>query len=140
MVPFLNMTKQFAGNISQVSNQINSVVMGLAGAQRIFALMDEAARSRTTAMSRWSTSSENADGSLAECRRAHRPVGLETPPSGDGTVTYTRLQGDVRLYDVDFAYDAGQDRAARHHASTPSRARRSPLWAPPARARPPSPT
>ena len=41
VVPFLNMTKQFAGNISQVSNQVNSVVMGLAGADRIFTLIDE---------------------------------------------------------------------------------------------------
>ena len=42
VVPFLNMTKQFAGNIGQVSNQLNAVIMGLAGAQRIFALIDEA--------------------------------------------------------------------------------------------------
>ena len=41
IVPFLNMTKQFAGNIGQVSHQINAVVMGLAGAQRIFDLVDE---------------------------------------------------------------------------------------------------
>ena len=41
LVPFLNMTKQFSGNIFQVSNQINSVVMGLAGAERIFTLMDQ---------------------------------------------------------------------------------------------------
>ena len=40
-VPFLNMTRQFVGNISQVSNQVNSVVMGLAGAERIFELMDQ---------------------------------------------------------------------------------------------------
>ena len=46
VVPFLNMTKQFSGNVSQVSNQINSVVMGLAGAQRIFALHRRAAGSR----------------------------------------------------------------------------------------------
>ena len=41
VVPFLNMTKQFSGNISQVSNQVNAVVMGLAGAQRVFDLMDQ---------------------------------------------------------------------------------------------------
>ena len=41
VVPFLNMTKQFSGNIGQVSHQINAVVMGLAGAKRIFELIDE---------------------------------------------------------------------------------------------------
>jgi ABC-type multidrug transport system fused ATPase/permease subunit len=41
IIPFLNMTKQFTGNVNQVSQQINSIAMALAGAQRVFALMDE---------------------------------------------------------------------------------------------------
>mgnify|MGYP000293794569 CR=1 FL=1 len=66
VVPFLNMTKQFSGNVSQVSNQINSIVMGLAGTQRIFALIDEqpeADEGYVTLVN----AKEGADGTLEEC-------------------------------------------------------------------------
>ena len=79
VVPFLNMTKQFSGNISQVSNQINSIVMGLAGTQRIFALMDEqpeADEGYVTLVN----AKEEADGTLEECADAHKCVGLEASP------------------------------------------------------------
>ena len=66
VVPFLNMTKQFAGSIMQVSQQINAVVMGLAGAQRIFTLLDEKPEEDNGYVT-LVNAKENADGSLSEC-------------------------------------------------------------------------
>ncbi len=103
VVPFLNMTKQFCGNIGQVSNQINSVVMGLAGADRIFALIDEEPEADNGYVT-LVNARENADGSLSECGERTN-VWAWKHPHQDGTVTYTRLTGDVRFNDVDFGYD-----------------------------------
>ncbi len=103
IVPFLNMTKQFTGNVNQVSQQINSVVMGMAGAERICSLMDEKKETDDGYVT-LVNARENADGSLTEC--AER-TGLWAwkHPHGDGSVTYTRLAGDVRMVDVDFGYE-----------------------------------
>ena len=106
VVPFLNMTKQFSGSISQVSNQINSVVMGLAGANRIFSLIDqqpEADDGYVTLVN----AKVDANGELTECAERTN-VWAWKHPHGDGTVTYTRLEGDVRMFDVDFAYEKGK--------------------------------
>ena len=102
VVPFLNMTKQFAGAIGQVSNQVNMVVMGLAGAHRIFALLDEEPETDGGYVT-LVNAKENADGSLSECKERTN-VWAWKHPHHDGTVTYTRLQGDVRFFDVDFGY------------------------------------
>ncbi|MBQ7714229.1 MAG: ABC transporter ATP-binding protein, partial [Oscillospiraceae bacterium] len=106
LVAFLNMTKQFTGNVNQLTQQVNAVVMGIAGAQRVFALMDEqpeADEGRVTLVD-----AEIApDGTVTEA--AHRTGHWAWKhPHGDGTLTYTELRGDVRLVDVDFAYDAGK--------------------------------
>ncbi len=102
VVPFLNMTKQFAGSIGQVSNQINMVIMGLAGAHRIFALLDEQPETDEGYVT-LVNAKENADGSLSECEERTN-VWAWKHPHHDGTVTYTRLEGDVRFFDVDFGY------------------------------------
>ena len=102
VVPFLNMTKQFAGSIMQVSQQINAVVMGLAGAQRIFTLLDEKPEEDNGYVT-LVNAKENADGTLTECAERTNVWAWKHPHS-DGTVTYTRLRGDVRLFDVDFGY------------------------------------
>ncbi len=102
VVPFLNMTKQFAGNINQVSHQINAVVMGLAGADRIFTLMDEAPETDDGYVTL--VNAREQDGVLTECAE-RTGVWAWKHPHGDGTVTYTRVTGDVRLYGVDFSYD-----------------------------------
>ena len=106
IVPFLNMTKQFTGNVNQLSQQINSIVMALAGAQRVFALMDE--------------EPEADDGyvTLVNCEVDEKGNITETDkrtgkwawkhPHGDGTLTYTLLEGDVRLLGVDFEYEEGK--------------------------------
>ncbi len=106
VVPFLNMTKQFAGNVSQVSNQVNAVVMGLAGAQRVFALIDEQAETDEGYVT-LVNAKETADGQLIECEERTN-VWAWKHPHHDGTLTYTRLAGDVRFYDVDFAYEPGK--------------------------------
>lgn len=102
IVPFLNMTKQFCGNIGQVSNQINSIVMGLAGADRIFDLIDEQPETDEGYVT-LVNARENADGTLTECSERTN-VWAWKHPHGDGTTTYTRLKGDVRLNQVDFGY------------------------------------
>ena len=104
VVPFLNMTKQFSGNIFQVSNQINSVVMGLAGAERIFTLMDQQPEADEGYVTLVNVREED-DGTLTECEERTGIWAWKHPHQADGTVTYTKLQGDVRLFDVDFEYE-----------------------------------
>ncbi|MBQ1212920.1 MAG: ABC transporter ATP-binding protein [Clostridia bacterium] len=103
VVPFLNMTKQFTGNVNQLSQQINSVVMALAGADRIFTLMDEEPEVDDGYVT-LVNARENANGELEECKE-RTGIWAWKHPHGDGTTTYTRLAGDVRLKDVDFSYD-----------------------------------
>lgn len=101
VVPFLNMTKQFAGNISQVSNQVNSVVMGLAGADRIFTLIDEEPEVDEGYVTL--VNAREKDGEIIECEE-HTGLWAWKHPHQDGTVTYTKLTGDIRMFDVDFGY------------------------------------
>ena len=102
VVPFLNMTKQFCGNIGQVSQQVNSVVMAMAGAGRIFALLDEQPETDDGYVTLVNAREEN--GQLVECAE-HTGTWAWKHPHGDGTVTYTKLTGDVRLNHVDFGYE-----------------------------------
>jgi ATP-binding cassette subfamily B multidrug efflux pump len=106
VVPFLNMTKQFVGNINQVSHQINAVVMGIAGAQRIYNLIDEEAEQDNGYVSLVNVCEEN--GQLIECNKRTGIWAWKHPHSSDGTVTYTKLTGDVRLFNVDFEYEEGK--------------------------------
>ena len=102
VVPFLNMTRQFAGAVGQVSNQVNMVIMGSAGAHRIFALLDEEPETDDGYVT-LVNAKENADGTLTECEERTN-VWAWKHPHHDGTLTYTKLQGDVRFYDVNFGY------------------------------------
>lgn len=106
VVPFLNMTKQFVGNIGQVSHQVNAVVMGLAGAERIFGLMDEQPETDSGSVTLVNAREEN--GTLTECAERTGVWAWKQPHPENGTATYTRLTGDVRLFDVDFAYEPGK--------------------------------
>ncbi len=106
VVPFLNMTKQFVGAINQVSNQINAVVMGMAGAERIFNLMDQLPEEDNGYVTLVNAREE--DGKLTECEERTGTWAWRHPHQADGTVTYTKLTGDVRMFDVDFAYEEGK--------------------------------
>lgn len=106
VVPFLNMTKQFVGAINQVSNQVNAVVMGMAGAERIFNLMDQQPEQDDGYVTLVNVREEN--GKLTECTERTGIWAWKHPHQADGTVTYTQLTGDVRLFDVDFAYEEGK--------------------------------
>ncbi len=106
LIPFLNMTKQFTGNVNQVSQQINSIVMGLAGAERVFELMDtkpEVDDGYVTLVN----AEIDKDGNIKETEK-RTGVWAWKHPHKDGTLTYTELKGDVRLTDVDFSYVEGK--------------------------------
>lgn len=106
VVPFLNMTKQFCGNINQVSNQINAVVMALAGAERIFELIDQKPEEDEGYVTLVNVKEE--DGELVECKERTGMWAWKHPHKAEGTVTYERLRGDVRMSDVDFGYEPGK--------------------------------
>ena len=103
IVTFLNMTKQFTGNVNNLSQQVNSIAMATAGAERIFSLMDEQPETDDGYVT-LVNAEISPDGTVAETtKRTHRWAWKH--PHGDGTTTYTPLAGDVRLFDVDFSYD-----------------------------------
>lgn len=99
---FLQLSKSFTMPISQVSQQLNSVIMALAGAERIFDLMDETVEEDQGYVTLVNAKEEN--GGLRECKER---TGLWAwkHPHEDGTVTYTQVMGDVRFFDVDFGYN-----------------------------------
>ena len=104
VVPFLNMTKQFTGNINTVSQQINVIAMATAGAERIFSVMDaepEVDEGYVTLVN----ANVDTDGNITESEKRTGKWAWKHPHSADGTVTYTLLSGDVRLTEVDFAYN-----------------------------------
>ena len=106
LVPFLNMTKQFTGNINTVTQQFNSIVMAIAGAKRIFALMDEKPEDDEGYVTLVNAKIDK-DGSIIETDERTGKWAWRHP-HGDGTVTYTELRGDVRLTEVDFGYEEGK--------------------------------
>ena len=104
VVPFLNMTRQFAGSIGQVSNQVNMVIMGLAGAHRIFALLDEepeADEGYVTLVN----AKENPDGTVSESPVRTGLWAWKHPHRAEGTVTYQKMEGGIVFDGVDFGYD-----------------------------------
>ncbi len=102
VIPFLNMTKQFTGNINQLSQQINSIAMALAGAERVFALMDEKAEEDNGYVTLVNCNIDE-NGNITESEK-HTGKWAWKHPHTDGSLTYTELKGDVRLFDVDFGY------------------------------------
>ena len=112
VVAFLNMTKQFTGNVSQVSNQVNSVVMGLAGTNRIFDLLDEQSEVDNGYVTL--VNAKEVNGEIVECKE-RTGMWAWKHPHQDGTVTYTKLAGDVQMFDVDFGYT--EDKIVLHDVS-----------------------
>ncbi len=102
LMTFMQLSRNFNMPISQISNQINSVVMALAGAERIFELMDEEEETDEGYVTLVNAKIDE-NGSIIECpeRTGHWAW---RHPHGDGTLTYTELKGDITMYNVDFAY------------------------------------
>ena len=107
LIPFLNMTKQFTGNINTLSQQINSIVMAGAGAARVFSLMAEEPETDDGYVT-LVNATISPDGTITETDE-HTGRWAWRHPHGDGTLTYTELKGDVRMFEVDFAYEEGKD-------------------------------
>ena len=104
---FAQLSKNFTRPVSQISQQINAIIMAMAGAERIFSLLDEEPENDhgyvTLVRAR-----ENPDGTLTECAERTGTWAWKHPHQADGTITYTKLTGDVCLFDVDFAYEKGK--------------------------------
>ena len=107
LVPFLNMVKQFTGNCNSLSQQVNSIVMASAGATRIFALLDQPEESDDGYVTLVNADIA-PDGTITEAE-THTGHWAWKHPHGDGSLTYTELKGDVRMTEVDFAYEEGKD-------------------------------
>lgn len=104
LVSFLTLNKNATQPVSQISQQTNSIVMAMAGAQRIFDLMDQAPETDEGYVQLVNVR-ENADGSLCETTERTNVWAWKHPHKADGTVTYTKLEGDITFDDVDFGYD-----------------------------------
>ena len=102
LVPFLNMTRQFTGNINQLSQQINAIVMAGAGAQRVFSLIDEKSEEDEGFVTLVDADIA-PDCTITESDR-HTGRWAWKNPNDNGKVSYRELRGDVRLIDVDFGY------------------------------------
>ncbi len=104
VVAFLGMARQFANQMGQISNQINSVVMAMAGANRVFALMDEKPEEDNGYVTLVNAGYDE-NGNLTESEKRTGLWAWKHPHTADDSVTYTLLQGDIVMDDVDFGYD-----------------------------------
>ena len=100
---FLQLSKSFTMPINQISQQLNSVVMAMAGAKRIFTLLDEE-KEKDEGYVTLVNARYDKDGNITETPE-HTGLWAWKHPHEDGTTTYTKLQGEVRFFDVDFGYN-----------------------------------
>lgn len=103
---FLQLSRSFMNPISQISNQLNMVVMALAGAERIFRLMDEEPEVDEGYVTLVNAKYDK-NGELTESKE-RTGMWAWKHPHGDGTLTYTKMRGEVRFYDVDFGYNGNK--------------------------------
>ena len=102
VVAFLSLSKSFSNPIQQVGQQISLITMAMAGARRIFALLDEEPEVDEGYVT-LVNARKNDRGELEECQE-RTGIFAWKHPHGDGTLTYTELMGDIRMFDVDFGY------------------------------------
>lgn len=107
LVSFLTLNKNSTQPVSQISQQMNSIVMAMAGAQRIFDLMDEKAEVDNGYVELVNVK-ENPDGSFSETGERTNIWAWKHPHQADGSVTYKKLEGDITFHDVDFGYEEGK--------------------------------
>ena len=112
LVSFLTLNKNSTQPVSQISQQLNSIVMAMAGAQRIFDLMDEEPE-EDHGYVELVNAKIDPDGSLSESKERTGIWAWKHPHRADGTVTYKKLEGDVTFNDVDFGYD--EDKIVLHN-------------------------
>ena len=103
LASFLQLNKSFSHPISQVSQQLNSIIMALAGAERVFSLLDEEPEVDNGYVT-LVNATEDEEGNVKECEE-HTGTWAWKHPHSDGTVTLTKLLGDVTFNDVDFGYN-----------------------------------
>lgn len=108
---FLLLSKSFSQPIGQISQQLNSIVMALAGAERIFEIMDESSEEDNGYVTLVNAEIDN-NGNITETGKK-TDVWAWKHPHSDGSVTYTELTGDVQFYDVDFGYS--EDKTVLHN-------------------------
>ena len=104
MASYLQFTKSFTQPFMQVAQQFNSIVMALAGAERIFALIDEKPETDEGYVT-LVNAKRDASGNIIECKEHTGMWAWKHPHSADGSVSYTPLTGDVRFEDVTFGYN-----------------------------------
>ena len=107
LVSFLTLNKNSTQPVSQISQQMNSIVMAMAGAQRIFDLMDEKAEVDNGYVELVNVK-ENPDGSFSKTGERTNIWAWKHPHQADGSVTYKKLEGDITFHDVDFGYEEGK--------------------------------
>lgn len=105
MASYLQFTKSFTQPFMQVAQQFNSIVMALAGAERIFNLIDEEPE-MDEGYVELVNAKKDAQGNIVECKERTGMWAWKHPYEADGTVTYTELKGDVRFEDVTFGYNS----------------------------------
>lgn len=103
IVAFLQLSRSFIGPIGQVSQQLNSVAMAMAGAERIFTLIDEQPETDDGYVT-LVNAKRDENGELTETSERTHLWAWKHPHTADGSVTYTELKGDIVLDDVDFGY------------------------------------
>lgn len=103
MASYLQFTKSFTQPFMQIAQQFNSIIMALAGAERIFNMMDEEPEVDEGYVT-LVNAKKDAQGNLTECKERTGLWAWKHPHQADGTVTYTELKGDVRFYDMTFGY------------------------------------
>lgn len=105
MASYLQFTKSFTQPFMQVAQQFNSIVMALAGAERIFNLIDEEPE-MDEGYVELVNAKKDAQGNIVECKERTGMWAWKHPHEADGTVTYIELKGDVRFEDVTFGYNS----------------------------------
>ncbi len=112
LITFMTLNRNSSMPVTQISQQLNSVVMAMAGAGRVFSLLDEKPE-EDNGYVELVNAKENPDGSLTEATERTGVWAWRHPHKADGTVTYTKLEGDITFNDVDFGYN--EDKIVLHN-------------------------